>query len=221
MIRVVLADDQELFLESLRSVLEMRFDDIEVAGVARTGTEAVRQTEEHHPDVVVLDVRMPGMNGIEATQEIVGRFPESKVLVLTTFENDEYARSALDAGALGFLIKNMPPEQFVSAIRSAATGNAQVSADMIERLLRAQKPAQDEAEPPFGGLDALTERERDVLKYIAGGMSNHEIAEAIHVVDQTVKNYVSVIYDKLGVHNRVEAMRIGWKCFPELRDGGG
>lgn len=218
MIRVVLADDQELFLESLRSVLEMRFDDIEVTAVARTGREAIQQTEKHMPDVVVLDVRMPDIDGIEATREITRRFADTKVLVLTTFENDDYARGALDAGALGFLIKNMPPEQFVSAIRSAATGNVQVSADMIERLLQGKRARANAHDRSFDGFDLLTDRERDVLRYIAGGMSNHEIAEAIHVVDQTVKNYVSVIYDKLGVHNRVEAMRIGWKCFPDLRD---
>lgn len=219
MIRVLLADDQELFLGSLKAVLDFRFDDIEVTAVARNGVEAVQRTEEHRPDVVILDARMPEMDGIEATREITRRFPGSKVLILTTFENDEYARNAIDAGALGFLIKNMPPEQFVTAIRSAASGNGQVSAGMMDRLLN--RSSVDTVSPgsPHAELHALTDREREVLRYIAAGLSNREIAEAIHVVDQTVKNYVSLIYDKLGVDNRVEAMRIGWKCFPDLREG--
>jgi DNA-binding NarL/FixJ family response regulator len=210
-IRVLLADDQPLIRAGFRMILEEQ-DDITVVGEARDGEEAVRLTAALQPDVVLMDVRMPGMDGIEATRRIVEEFPAARVLVLTTFDLDEYAYSALRYGASGFLLKDARPADLADAIRVVATGDAVVAPAVTRRLLDALAPhlpdpragAVDPSTIP--ALDRLTDREREVLVRVAEGLSNSEIAEVLYVSEGTVKTHIGRILSKLGLRDRVQAV---------------
>ncbi|HJP73142.1 MAG TPA: response regulator transcription factor [Pseudonocardiaceae bacterium] len=209
-IKILLVDDEPLLRMGFRLVLESQ-DDIEVVGEASDGAVAIRQTVALDPDVVLMDVRMPGMDGIEATIRIVRERPRSRVLILTTFDLDEYAFTALRSGASGFLLKNVPPEDLLSAIRAVASGDAVVAPSVTRRLLdtmaprlpdlRSQTPCDAE-----GKLARLTEREVEVLTKVAGGLSNAEIAEQLHVTEATVKTHVGRILGKLELRDRVQAV---------------
>jgi DNA-binding NarL/FixJ family response regulator len=209
-VRVLLADDQELIRRGFRMILEEQAE-ITVVGEAADGDEAVRLTRELHPDVVLMDVRMPGTDGIDATRRIVAESPEARVLVLTTYDLDEYAFSALRYGASGFLLKDARPAELADAIRAVASGDAVVAPSVTRRLLDAfagQLPdlrgRAGEPEPP--GLDLLTEREREVLVQVAGGLSNREVAAALFVTEATVKSHLSRILSKLGLRDRAQAV---------------
>ncbi len=209
--RVLLVDDDPLVRSGLRVMLDA--DGIEVVGEAGDGLEGVRETERLAPDVVLMDIRMPGVDGVEATRRIVNAGMPSKVLVLTTFDLDEYAFAALRAGASGFLLKDVPPEQLVAAIRSVASGDAVVAPRVTRSLLDAlvpqlppaAQPARDEA------LAARTDREREVLLLVARGLSNAEIADQLVVGETTVKSHVSRILDKLGLRDRVQAVVLAYE----------
>lgn len=208
-IRVLLVDDQALLRKGFRMLLEEMVD-IEVVGEAADGAEAVSECLAHRPDVVLMDVRMPGVDGIEATARIVESVPESRVLILTTFDLDEYAFSGLRAGASGFLLKDVPPAELVAAIRTVAAGDAVVSPRVTRRLLDTfaqQLPAREPSGPgaPPDGLDELTDREREVLVTVAEGLSNAEIAERLYVSEATVKSHVGRILAKLQLRDRVQA----------------
>jgi DNA-binding NarL/FixJ family response regulator len=206
-IRVLLVDDQELLRSGFRMVLDAH-DGIEVVGEAGDGEQAVRQTAELRPDVVVMDVRMPGMDGVAATALISERHPSSRVLILTTFDLDEYAFAGLRAGASGFLLKDVPPAELVSAIRSVATGDA-VVAPRVTRLLLERfagvLPAPSR-HAPDSRLERLTSRERDVLGQVALGLSNLEIALALSLSEATVKTHVGRVLAKLELRDRVQAV---------------
>ncbi|MFJ3306357.1 response regulator [Streptomyces sp. NPDC086549] len=181
--------------------------DMTVVGEAAHGAEAVRKTAELRPDVVLMDVRMPGMDGIEATRRIVSSGGRSRVLVLTTFDLDEYAYDALRAGAGGFLLKHVQPDELVAGIRAVAAGDAVISPGLTRKLIEAfsdrfpgRTPAQQQR------LSALTEREREVLTALATGLSNAEIADRLSVAETTVKSHVSRILTKIGVRDRVQAV---------------
>ncbi len=182
---------------------------IEVVGEASDGDEAVALTLEHDPDVVLMDVRMPGTDGIEATSRIIGGGGASRVLILTTFDLDEYAFAGLRAGASGFLLKDVPPTELIAAIRVVARGDAVVSPRVTRRLLDtfAQELPRTSGEPDSGAseLDELTEREREVLVAMAEGLSNVEIAQHLFVSEATVKSHVGKILAKLGLRDRVQA----------------
>jgi DNA-binding NarL/FixJ family response regulator len=183
--------------------------DLEVVGEAGDGTEAVRLTGHTSPDVVLMDVRMPRTTGIEATEQIVAKYPGSRVLVLTTFDLDEYAFAALRAGASGFLLKNSEPAELLAAIRTVARGDAVVAPRVTRRLLEkfaSQLPAgpDDQAEDPRLGL--LTVREREVLTQVAHGLSNAEIAGRLYLSEATVKTHIGRILPKLGLRDRVQAV---------------
>ncbi len=202
MIRVVIADDQPMMRAGFKAVLEAT-GDIQVVAEAGTGAEAVRAATEHTPDVVLMDIRMPGMDGIEATR----RLPRHRVLILTTFGLDQYIIDALRAGASGFLLKDAPTHEVVTAVRSVAAGDAVLSAAVTRQLLdqvARRLPAPVSRHPQE--LDTLTEREQEVLRMLAAGLSNAEIAAALTVSEATVKSHVSRLLNKLGLRDRVQAV---------------
>jgi DNA-binding NarL/FixJ family response regulator len=182
---------------------------MDVVGEAADGAEAIAAVAECKPDVVVMDVRMPVMDGVEATAKITAQHPDVRVLILTTFDLDEYAFAALRAGASGFLLKNVPPEELVAAIRTVASGDAVVAPRVTRRLLEtfAEKlPTPVSEDQPDTRLGALTDREREVLGCLALGQSNLEIAAALHLSEATVKTHVSRILSKLSLRDRVQAV---------------
>ncbi|MGW1678760.1 response regulator [Saccharopolyspora sp. NPDC002376] len=209
MTRVLLVDDQELMRMGFRMVLDAQ-EDLEVVGEAGNGADAVELAAQLRPDVVLMDVRMPVLDGVEATRRIVAA-DGAKVLVMTTFDLDEYALSALRSGASGFLLKDTPPENLVSAVRSVASGDAVVSPSVTKRLL-------DRFLGEGGGelrdasvLDALTEREREVLVLVAKGLSNTEIAGKLFLSEATVKTHLGRILSKLDLRDRVQAVVLAYE----------
>jgi DNA-binding NarL/FixJ family response regulator len=214
-VRVLLVDDEPLLRLGFRLVLESQ-PDLAVVGEAADGASAVRLTAELDPDVVVMDVRMPGMDGIEATRRIVRDHGRSRVLILTTFDLDEYAFPGLKAGASGFLLKNVPPQDLMTAIRTVAGGDAVVAPSVTRRLLdsvvdRLPDPGTPEQSTVDGVLDRLTEREREVLTKLATGMSNAEIARALVLSEATVKTHVGRILNKLQLRDRVQAVVLAYQ----------
>ncbi|MBP0450796.1 MULTISPECIES: response regulator transcription factor [unclassified Kitasatospora] len=210
MTTVLIVDDQPLQRYGFRMLLESQ-PDTEVVGEAAHGAEAVRLTADLRPDVVLMDIRMPGMDGIEATRQIVATGGRSRILVLTTFDLDEYAHAALRAGASGFLLKDARPEELLAGIRAVAEGDAVVAPAITRRLLDAYAhrlpfrppgamPAPDER------LDSLTDREREILVAIAHGWTNAEIAQRLVLAESTVKTHVSRVLAKIGARDRVQAV---------------
>lgn len=199
MIRVLLVDDQRLVRAGLRMLCEDSAD-LEVAGEAGNGQEAIRLVGQLAPDVVLMDLRMPGVDGITATARITATHPATKVLVLTTFDDDEHLYPALSAGAQGFLSKDAPPEALLDAVRRTASGESPFSPRVLRRLVRRAVAAHGE---PGEDLPALTDRERDVLALVSEGLSNAEIATRLHVAVSTVKTHVTSLMTKTGADNRV------------------
>ena len=204
MIRVLLVDDQPLLRKGFRMVLESE-PDLEVAGEAADGVEAIAEAARTRPDVVLMDIRMPNLDGVEATRRIA---PESKVLILTTFDLDEYVYEALRAGASGFLLKDVPPEDLIAAIRVIAAGDAVVAPNITRRLLDrfASSLPTNESPSRLPALDALTERELEVLTLMGRGLSNGEIATELHLGETTVKTHVGRVLMKLQLRDRVQAV---------------
>ena len=214
--RVLIVDDQALVRMGFGMVLDAQ-EDLEVVGEAGDGAAALQQVRALTPDVVLMDVRMPGMNGIDATARIAAEHPECRVLVLTTFDLDEYAFEALRAGASGFLLKDARPDELVSAIRAVAAGDAVVSPRVTRRLLemyatRLPRAGGPDPAPGDPRLADLTPREVDVLRAVARGMSNGEIAEELVVAEATVKTHVGRILAKLGARDRVQAVIIAYEA---------
>ena len=210
MTTVLLVDDQALLRAGFRMVLEEE-PDLSIVGEAADGEEAVRLAVLLAPNVVLMDVRMPGLDGIEATRRIVERAPSSRVLVLTTFDLDEYAFNALRFGASGFLLKDVPPAELAQAIRAVAEGDAVVAPRVTRRLLdtfASQLPdlRQGPDETGDARLSSLTEREREILVEVAGGLSNAEIAEKLFVAEATVKTHLGRVLAKLSLRDRVQAV---------------
>ena len=213
-ISILLADDQPMLRLGFRLVLDAQ-EDMEVVGEAGDGAAALRMVQATHPDVVLMDVRMPGMDGIEATRRITAEAGATRVLILTTFDLDEYAYAGLRAGASGFLLKDVPPNDLLSAIRAVASGDAVVAPAVTRRLLdaflphlpdlgRAGPETAELALPPEVG--ELTAREREILTEVAAGLSNAEIAERLYLAEATVKTHVGRMLNKLGLRDRVQAV---------------
>jgi DNA-binding NarL/FixJ family response regulator len=204
-IRVVIADDQALVRGGFRMILDAR-EDIDVTGEAADGAEAIALVAEHDPDVVLMDVRMPNVDGIEATRQIVASGSTARIIILTTHDVDEYVFAALRAGASGFLLKDVRPPDLVEAIRVVARGDALLAASVTRRLLdrfAAVLPA-DAAKP--ADLDELTDRELEVLRLVALALSNAEIAGRLVLTEATVKTHVSSVLRKLDLRDRVQAV---------------
>ena len=213
---MLLADDQPLLRRGFRMILEAE-DGVTVAGEAGDGAEAVELAGRVRPDVVLMDIRMPGTDGIEATRRITAAEPGVRVLVLTTFDLDEYAFGALQAGASGFLLKDVRPHELVAAVRTVASGDAVVSPRVTRRLLEEyarRLPVADAGADPadrYPQLASLTEREREVLAVVAQGLSNTEIAASLFVSETTVKSHVGRILAKLGLRDRVQIVVLAYE----------
>jgi DNA-binding NarL/FixJ family response regulator len=208
---VLIVDDQALVRAGFRMILEAE-EDMEVVGEAADGREAVAEAQRLRPDVVLMDVRMPDVDGIEATRRLLADGPDAKVVMLTTFDMDEYVYDALRAGASGFLLKDVPPEQLVAGIRAVASGDAllapSVTRRVIEEFVR-RPPASVRTLPPK--LDELTPRELEVLNALARGLSNAEIATELFVSETTVKTHVAHVLMKLGLRDRVQAVVLAYE----------
>ena len=211
-LRVVIADDQQLVRTGFRMILTAQ-PGIDVVGEATTGTEAVTVTNEMHPDVVLMDIRMPELDGIEATRQILAHNhePKTRVLILTTFDLDEYVYDALRAGASGFLLKDAPAHQLATAIRTVGEGDALLAPSITRRLIEEfaapRKPVNSSAR-----LDELTPRELEVFRLLATGMTNTEIATKLIVGETTIKTHVTRILMKLGVRDRVQAVVLAYQA---------
>ncbi|MFI7689584.1 response regulator [Nonomuraea sp. NPDC049655] len=202
MIRVLVADDQALVRVGVRMLLQAA-GDMEVVGEAEDGAEAVRLAERHVPDVILMDLRMPRVDGLEATRRVLAARPAARVVVLTTFAEDADVHAALRAGAVGFLVKDDEPERMVDAVRRAAAGEQLLAPSVLRRVVERFLAAEEQAAvPPPSGL---TERELEVLALVGTGLSNAEIAEELHVGVTTVKTHIAAAMDKLGLRNRIQA----------------
>ena len=211
-VRVAIADDQALVRGGFRMILDAK-DDLEVVGEAEDGAEAVALVARAEPDVVLMDVRMPRMDGIEATRRIVGSGGGARIIILTTYDLDEHVFAALRAGASGFLLKDARPAELVEAIRVVARGDALLAPSVTRRLL--DRFAAGEVPGPASAtvrplLDALTEREAEVLRFVALALSNAEIAARLHLTEATVKTHVSSVLRKLGLRDRVQAVVLAY-----------
>jgi DNA-binding NarL/FixJ family response regulator len=201
-IRVLVADDQALVRSGFRMILEERAD-LELVGEAGDGVEVIELARTLDPDVILMDVRMPNLDGVEATRRLVDAGTRARILVLTTFDLDEYVYAAIRAGASGFLLKDVEPTELVDAIRVVAAGNSLFGPEATERLVaRFAQPRPENTE----ALDGLTEREREILRMLATGLSNAELAQQLYLSETTVKTHVSSVLRKLGVRDRVQAV---------------
>lgn len=211
--RVIIVDDQAMVRAGFAALLAAQ-SDIDVVGEAPDGARGVELSRSTHPDVVLMDVRMPEMNGLEAARHLLdpppGVIHRPKVLMLTTFDVDDYVYEALRAGASGFLLKDAPPADLISAVRVVAEGEALLAPSVTRRLIaefaRQQRPTPRRAQTPALRLNGLTERETEVLELLARGQSNGEIAESLHLAEQTVKTHVSRIFSKLDLRDRAQAV---------------
>ncbi len=206
---MLVADDQTLVRTGFRVILEAE-GDIEVVAEADTGREAIRQAQLAEPDVILMDIRMPELDGLAATEEILRHPNPPTIVVLTTFDQNEYVYRALRAGAAGFLLKDAPSSRLIAAVRAAATGDSLIEPSITARLVeRFAEPAQPRGLPPE--LAALTDRELDVLRLLARGLSNAEIAAELVVAETTVKTHVARTLTKLGVRDRVQAVVVAYE----------
>ncbi len=202
MIKVVICDDQAIIRDGLEMLLKLE-KEIEVLGQAQDGAEAVEVVTKVQPDLVLMDLKMPGMNGIEATRQIRTSYPQIKVLVLTTYDDDEWVFDAIRAGASGYLLKDTPREEVIRAIRGTALGKTFVDPAVAGKLL--QQVVGKQVQPATLITDKLTDREADVLRLLARGFTNADIAERLHLSEGTVRNHVSAIFAKLEVSDRTQA----------------
>jgi DNA-binding NarL/FixJ family response regulator len=239
--RILIVDDQALFADSLKSVIEYRAPDFEVIAVAQDGAAAIETARREVPDLILMDIRMPGLDGVLATRAIHAEFPDIKIIVLTSFDDDEYIRDALENGAVGYILKDIPVTELLSSLRAVVDGAFLVSPAVAQKLVRrgadsgARREACAEAAQPalaqpsaaataplpalLAKLGSLSRREREILALLARGLDNARIAEELFISEQTVKNYVYGIYSKLGEHNRVKVAEIARSCLEEPAPG--
>lgn len=214
-IRLLLVDDQQLFVENLKTVLELTAEDFEVTGIAANGRDALKLLETRKPEIVLMDVRMPVMDGVEATRAIRERGYDVKILMLTTFDNDDYVRDALKAGADGYILKNIPPQKLFDSIRAMRSGGVLISPEVAYKVAawdnhsdaeRANDPVERNAAQSV--FESLSGREREIIEHIALAYTNREIADRMCISEQTVKNHITRVYSKLGVTRRAQLMKL-------------
>jgi DNA-binding NarL/FixJ family response regulator len=211
MIRVAIADDQAMVRTGFRMIVGSQTD-MEVAGEAGDGQAAIELVRSERPDVILMDIRMPRVDGIAATRQITGAGTPTRVVILTTYELDEYVFDALAAGASAFLLKAAPPEDLIRAIRVVASGDALLAPSVTRRLIEEFAKRPEPQARKAKQLDALTEREREVLREVAGGFTNSEIAARLHVAETTVKTHVAHMLDKLELRDRVQAVILAYEA---------
>ena len=204
-IRILIADDQQLMREGLRTILNLSHD-MSVIGTASNGLEAWEMCREDAPDVVLMDIQMPVMDGVEATRRILGDHPDIHVISLTTFDDDDLIIRALKAGARTYLLKDLPSERLVEAIRATVRGDILLQPEIASRLVEAATQRSLQAHESPEGMEPLSRREREILSLMVQGLSNQQIAESLILSEGTVKNYISTIYSKLGVKDRTQAV---------------
>lgn len=213
LVRVLVVDDQQLVRDGIASLLRVQ-EGIAVVGTATNGREALEQAIALHPDVILMDVRMPILDGVEATTQILGQLPSISILMLTTFDDDKYVRDALQAGARGYLLKDLPPQDLARAVYAVSQGVYQLDASVIERMLGAPGGPNAAPQPKMKtrvaseALEAagLTNREVEVLRLIARGATNREVADYLVISEGTVKNHLSNIFSRLGLRDRTQAV---------------
>jgi DNA-binding NarL/FixJ family response regulator len=211
-IRILLTDDQELFVENLRIVIEAKTDDMEVVGIARDGYQALSMLAVYPVDIVLLDVRMPNLDGVETAKKILELYPAIRIIMLTTFDDDDYVHQALGYGVAGYLLKNIPPEELFSSVRAVHQGSLSLAPTVMRKILH--KVPQARAADGQGNEDAkkrialLTFREEQIMKLLYRAYDNRQIAEKLNIAEQTVKNHVHVIYSKMGVAKRAQLMKL-------------
>jgi len=215
MIQILLVDDQSLFVESLKASLQTYVDDIEVVGIAKNGVEAVRMAAELVPEIILMDVHMPVMNGVEATIKIRTANDRIKIIMLSTYDEDEYVRDALRHGAVGYLLKDISPTELIAAIRALQSGIVQISPQIASKLIKQMydetSPKYEESRKRFEWFETLTGREKEIFGLIATGYDNKQIAEKLALAEQTVRNNISIIYSKLEVKDRFEIIQLANK----------
>jgi DNA-binding NarL/FixJ family response regulator len=209
-IRVLICDDQALIRAGFRAILEVQTD-VEVVGEAENGAEAVVLAQRRSPDVILMDIRMPVLDGVEATRQLVDGGSPARILVLTTFDLDEYVHAAIRAGASGFLLKDVTPAKLLEAIRVVAAGDALLAPSVTRRLLERFSGTLPQHDRSSEALAELTARETEVLRLLAGGMSNAEIASELVVSEATVKTHISSLLRKLGLRDRVQAVILAYE----------
>ena len=211
-IRIVVVDDQTLFAHMLKTMLETRAEDFEVVGMAFNGQEALGVIESTAPDVVLLDVKMPVMDGVKTAKELVKRGPLPRIVMLTTFDDNAAVHEVLGAGVSGYILKDCAPEELFAAIRSVHAGTTSFSAPIIKHLLH-QDLSLERATPSMSATD-LNRREKEIMRLIGEGLENHEIAERLFIAEQTVKNNVSALYTKLDVRDRAKLIKLAEQLDP-------
>jgi DNA-binding NarL/FixJ family response regulator len=209
-IKVLLVDDQILFIESLKTVIETLTEDIRIINIAHNGLEAIKMVKKEIPDIILLDVRMPGMDGVEAVKILHRKYPEIKIMMLTTFDDDYYVHEALEHGAAGYMLKDVPPADLINSIRAMNNGTIQMSPRIMVKLMDHSGSESTHFDPHRASreIEKLSRREQEVLLLVSQNMDNSEIAEKFFIAEQTVKNHISSIYSKLGIHDRLTAIKI-------------
>lgn len=210
-IRILIADDQVLFADNLKLMLETLTQDLHVVGIAYDGTQAIELVKKLDPDITLMDVRMPQTDGVEATRVIKEAYPENKIIMLTTFIDDSYVEAALQYGAEGYLLKNIKPAQLISAIRAVHGGSVLLSPTLVSRILHKEEdgePVNPEVKSIREIINKMGNREKEILGLIAQGYNNKRIAETLFISDPTVRNYISAIYAKVGSNDRLEVMSL-------------
>ncbi len=204
-IRILIVDDQRLMRDGLRTLLELE-DDLTVVGEAGNGEEGLARYAELQPDVVLMDIRMPGLDGVEATRRLRGRDPEARIIILTTFDDDEYLFAGLRAGAQGYLLKAVSGEELAKAVRTVAAGGALIDPAVTRKVMAEFARIAPPARSPSAGLvEPLSERETEILRLLAQGLTNREIASKLFLSEGTVKNYITSVLGKIGARDRTQA----------------